>query len=329
MNLSQITQKQKIIAGAVGFIFFVAAIVGIYFGFIKKDTPKPTSKPTSKPTPTIKPPSTTNSSVDATAKAKADADAKAKDLGPIIIKGAKGALTITDTNKLIKNDLDGKAPIGCWTVSQPDVPWETRVQFIDGVFENQKSVIESITLPAHIKAKAFTKGDFCGSGNFVADIPAGSNDYKFTPESNIYSFLFTYKDAPAVVPPITKNTDPVIIKGKNGNILRIMDKDALIKDSSINDKSRLNQTKLGCRVMNFEKQWLEVLKPDDPFSAVDTITLPTDIKCWTYMANSMFGGISNEACTPKTTVREMKYIPPGSIDFKVDSNVNAFLFAAA
>lgn len=189
MNLSEITQKQKIIAGAVvGFIFFVAAIVGIYFGFIKKDTPKPT--------PTIKPPSTNNSSVDATA--------KAKDLGPIIIKGAKGALTITDTNKLIKNDLDGKAPIGCWTVSQPDVPWQTRVQFIDGVFDNQKSVIESITLPAHIKAKAFTKGDFCGSGKFVVDIPAGSNEYTFTPESNIYSFLFTHKDAPAVVPPITK-----------------------------------------------------------------------------------------------------------------------------
>ena len=60
MNLSQLTQKQKIIAVGLGFSLLVAAIFGIYFGFIKKDTPKTTPKPKTTPTPTPTPTPSSN-----------------------------------------------------------------------------------------------------------------------------------------------------------------------------------------------------------------------------------------------------------------------------
>ena len=66
------TQTQKIIAGVVGFLFLVLAIVGLYFAFIKP-TPKPTPRAT--PKPSTANPTTTLS---AEAKAKAEADAKAE-----------------------------------------------------------------------------------------------------------------------------------------------------------------------------------------------------------------------------------------------------------
>jgi len=56
MNLSQLTRTQKIIVGVLGFLLLIAAILGIYFGFIKKDTTNkkpstPTNKKPSTPTP--------------------------------------------------------------------------------------------------------------------------------------------------------------------------------------------------------------------------------------------------------------------------------------
>ena len=142
---------------------------------------------------------------------------------------------------------------------------------------------------------------------------------------------------------ITKNTDPVFIKAKNGYLLTITDKDDLIKNKSKDLKQ------VGCRAIALEPTWLDNFKNKTldgiiDFSLpdmVDAITLPSDIKCTTYRVDMnqvvLAGGIRYliaynrmvDMCKDNEWVKQMDVIPAGSKNFKVSPAVNAFLFEAA
>ena len=175
MNLSEITQKQKIIAGAVGFIFFVTAIVGIYFGFIKKDTPKPTPTPT--PTKAVTNSPVTNSPATKSPATLSPAEAKAKDLEFVIIKGftefgepfefwKNNSDSTREKDKLISDNE------GCFS------------SVTLGGISGRKINITEVTLPSDVRAKAWVKGGegsekVCGF-NWKADIkPSETKKFLF------------------------------------------------------------------------------------------------------------------------------------------------------
>ena len=143
-------------------------------------------------------------------------------------------------------------------------------------------------------------------------------------------------ESPVVVPPTTKNTDPVIIKTRNGQQITITDKDALIRDKSIGQK----QT--GCRLVSSEQnsdfRWKISANHMNFDQMVKSITLPSDIKCTTYIVlykRVVGDGNHEDACKQLDEgdqgkrVIKADVIPAGSKDFLVSQSVNAFLFEAA
>ena len=145
MNLSQMTKRQKIIAGVVGFLLLVLAIVGLYFAF-KKPTPKPTNTSTPETTNTSTP-ETTNTS---TPKTTNTSSTTTVDSNPIVIVGTSGKiLTLTDKAKFVNSNGADQSQKGCWSLDT-DNEWKDKLKY----FGNCR--VKSITLPSDIKATAYT-----------------------------------------------------------------------------------------------------------------------------------------------------------------------------
>ena len=151
MNLSQMTKRQKIIAGSVGSLFLVLVIVGLYFAF-KKPTPKLTNTST---------PETTNTSTTTTT----------VDSNPIVIVGTNGGtVTLTDKAKFVNSHGEDQSQKGCWSLNT-DKEWQSKLKNLLGYCK-----VKSITLPSDIKATAYTSSgrwtNLC-SQDFVANLDAG------------------------------------------------------------------------------------------------------------------------------------------------------------
>ena len=146
--------------------------------------------------------------------------------------------------------------------------------------------------------------------------------------------------SPVIDSPITKNKEPVIIKAKNGYVLTITNKDDLIKNKTT------GQTRSGCRLIPREEDWYTQFKPSPEYVGfnfskalhfVDTITLPSDIKCTTYFVDFVKLGfaaqpVPSDACKEienSSWITKRDVITAGSKDFTVSPDVNTLLFEAA
>jgi hypothetical protein len=186
------TQTQKIIAGVVGFLFLVLAIVGLYFAFIKptpKPTPRATPKATLKPTNTLTT-STTPSAATPSAATPSDATPSAatpsaatpspatpeaeaaalvqaqKDLEPVLIEGKNPVkigsglpYTYRADDKEKKDKLITQNG-GCWSFLDLR-PGDFKIDGTGLAFDEsmrnfgRRIFITSVTLPSDIKAEAW------------------------------------------------------------------------------------------------------------------------------------------------------------------------------
>lgn len=127
-----LTKKQ--IIGAL-LVTGAVAIVGIYFAFLRKDTPKPT--PTKRP---------------------ASGTVSGENTDPIIIVGKNGTVTITDKDKFVNSNGQDQDELGCWSLDS-DSEWKKKLK------DGERCVVTSITLPSDISATAwranFSWGGLC------------------------------------------------------------------------------------------------------------------------------------------------------------------------
>ena len=210
------TQKQKIIAGVVGFLFLVLAIVGLYFAFIKP-TPKPTPRATPKPTPKATPKPTNTLTTSTTPSADTPSDATPSPATPspatpspaidsefVIINGIRTSnrepVDFRVNNSPSIRSKDNLITKGCWSFAS---------QFPGRGFEDV--FITDITLPKDLRAEAFGKVYDTSVGEtsdcnllWLGDIEPGETK-KFT-QNSIKVLKFTTAD------PNAEPLDRVIIK---------------------------------------------------------------------------------------------------------------------
>ena len=213
----------------------------------------------------------------------------------VIIKGKNNkTATLSVSEALLAGKTDQIDP-GCYSLNS----FMCGVNVSDILKSGDSCAVDSISLPANIKATAYTSSggwDNLCKQEKLEDIPAGSIDYKFY--SNPCGFLFSSADT-------STSSKWIQIKGTNGSIITL-DPNTALKLSGESD-----QDTAGCFTLNYSKAWQSALKDNGTHCEVDSIYVPSGLQATAYTSSGGWDNLCKQQKLGDTIPEETTHVFDG------------------